>query len=63
MQPELRPTWKQFSFLPTNGQRKPILSLDAGDAHADVTRVNLHASVSHDGDFVNAFVIAERSVV
>ncbi|KAF8313495.1 4'-phosphopantetheinyl transferase [Clavulina sp. PMI_390] len=61
VQPQLQPTWKQFTFLPGKDTRKPVLMMmSQGRGLQENLIPKLHASVSHDGDYVNAYVIAER---
>ena len=50
--PALRPTWKQLSFRPGDSDVKPILKLEK-------STIVLHSSVSHDGEYVVAYVLAE----
>ena len=55
MFPAYRPTWKELSYTSRNVSQKPSLKYD-GNNHKDIT---LHVSVSHDGDYVVAQVLAE----
>ncbi|KAI0637867.1 4'-phosphopantetheinyl transferase [Trametes polyzona] len=57
--PLARPTWKDFTFhsLSPDGLRKPMLEYHTDDEAAFSWK--LHASVSHDGDYVFATVLAE----
>ncbi|CEL57456.1 Holo-[acyl-carrier-protein] synthase OS=Bacillus amyloliquefaciens (strain FZB42) GN=acpS PE=3 SV=1 [Rhizoctonia solani AG-1 IB] len=53
--PTYQPTWKDLAFLthqPEN--KKPILTFSKNK------EIKLHASVSHDGEYVFATVFAER---
>lgn len=53
--PSYRPSWKDLTFLSNKDSRKPILTVTS-DGYEDIT---LHASVSHDGEYVFATVLAE----
>ena len=54
--PVLRPTWKDFTFHPVSndGMRKPLL-----EYHSKGVLGKVHASVSHDGDYVFTTVLVE----
>lgn len=56
--PTYRPTWKELSYYSHNvsTSRKPSLVFD-GNGCEDII---LHVSVSHDGDYVIAQVLAEH---
>ena len=59
--PHARPTWKELTFLDDPSDvygKKPTLRYLPKDAAAKPS-VCLHASVSHDGDYVFATVLAE----
>ena len=61
LQPMHRPTWKHLTLeatSPSNSKRtsKPLLSLESSSLQ-DVT---LHSTISHDGDYILAFVVAEQ---
>ncbi|EJF62931.1 4'-phosphopantetheinyl transferase [Dichomitus squalens LYAD-421 SS1] len=55
----LRPTWKNFTYhsLSADGQRKPWLEYHSDAPGRDLGKI--HASVSHDGDYVFTTVLAE----
>ena len=61
--PHARPTWKELTFLDgpshING-KKPVLRYLP--EHSATPSVLLHASISHDGDYVFATVLAETSL-
>ncbi|KAH7345260.1 4'-phosphopantetheinyl transferase superfamily [Rhizoctonia solani] len=50
--PVYKPTWKDLTFLATES-KKPVLTFQKNE------RIKLHASVSHDGEYVFATVMAE----
>lgn len=55
----LRPTWKELtytSFDPETGS-KPTLAFQPGDG---TVSSQLHVSVSHDGEYIVAHVVAEN---
>lgn len=58
MFPVVRPTWKDLTFhsLSTDGTRKPML-----EYHPQGEKMlgRIHASVSHDGDYVFTTVLVE----
>ncbi|RDX53199.1 4'-phosphopantetheinyl transferase [Lentinus brumalis] len=56
--PVVRPTWKDFTFhsLSADGTRKPLLE---HHLQGDKLLGRLHASVSHDGDYVFTTVLVE----
>lgn len=56
----VKPTWKELSYRTIEGQgSKPFLIYEPLDIAEAVKLGRLHASVSHDGDYVFATVIAE----
>ena len=56
----VKPTWKELSYRTIEGQGfKPSLIYEPLDIAEAVKLGRLHASVSHDGDYVFATVIAE----
>ncbi|KAF8450439.1 4'-phosphopantetheinyl transferase [Boletus edulis BED1] len=61
----LRPTWKELtytSFDPHAGS-KPTLAFHPSSSTVPGQRPKLHVSVSHDGEYILAHVIAEHSDV
>ncbi|CAE6430885.1 unnamed protein product [Rhizoctonia solani] len=52
--PVYKPTWKDLTFL-THESKKPVLTFHSNK------EIRLHASVSHDGEYVFATVLAEHS--
>ncbi|RPD61868.1 4'-phosphopantetheinyl transferase [Lentinus tigrinus ALCF2SS1-7] len=56
--PTLCPTWKDFTFhsLSTDGTRKPLLEYHS---QGEQLLGRIHASVSHDGDYVYTTVLVE----
>ncbi|KAG8685713.1 hypothetical protein FRC08_012951 [Ceratobasidium sp. 394] len=56
--PHYRLQWKQVNFLPPSDHNKPILSFN--DPAGAYDRLKLHASVSHDGEYIFATVLAEQ---
>lgn len=67
MYPVVKPTWKEFTFLRIHddvANLKPVLEyrplkVDRGEP-VDNTVMKMHASVSHDGEYIFATVLAER---
>ena len=57
--PVLRPTWKDFTFhsLSSDGMRKPYLEYHHNGPEYPLGAI--HASVSHDGDYVYTTVLIE----
>ncbi|KAI0751418.1 4'-phosphopantetheinyl transferase [Daedaleopsis nitida] len=57
--PALRPTWRDFTFhsLSDDGTRKPFLEYHPNGQENVLGTV--HASVSHDGDYVYTTVLVE----
>ncbi|KAG8694631.1 hypothetical protein FRC09_009725, partial [Ceratobasidium sp. 395] len=56
--PRHRLQWKQLSFLPPPNHKKPVLFFN--DPAGIFNNLKLHASVSHDGEYVFATVLAEQ---
>lgn len=58
--PVVLPTWKDFTFhsLSTDGTRKPVL-----EHHSQGPKLlgRMHASVSHDGEYVFTTVLVETT--
>ncbi|KZS97972.1 4'-phosphopantetheinyl transferase [Sistotremastrum niveocremeum HHB9708] len=58
LQPLYKLTWKNVSLLqdPSSGSNKPWIAIDSrlGCSYT------LHCSISHDGDYVTSFVVAEK---
>lgn len=56
-----RPTWKDFTFhsLSSDGARKPYLEYHPSLHSQNQLMWKIHASVSHDGDYVFTTVIVE----
>ncbi|KAI1792860.1 4'-phosphopantetheinyl transferase [Ganoderma leucocontextum] len=54
-----RPTWKNFTYhsLSADGQRKPWLEYHSGASGQSLGEI--HASVSHDSDYVFTTVLVE----
>ncbi|KAF8591972.1 4'-phosphopantetheinyl transferase [Ramaria rubella] len=61
LQPDLALGWKDISFLkdPILTNRKPVLHM----IRECTWTVKFHASVSHDGDYVIAMVVAENAAI
>ncbi|KAI0773873.1 4'-phosphopantetheinyl transferase [Fomes fomentarius] len=59
--PVFRPTWKDLTFhsLSSDGARKPYLEYHPGLHSHNQLMGKIHASVSHDGDYVFTTVIVE----
>ncbi|KAG2056496.1 4'-phosphopantetheinyl transferase [Suillus hirtellus] len=58
----IRPTWKEVTYLSFNGTTGVKPTLVCRPVRNDVGPANkLHVSVSHDGDYVYAQVIAEST--
>lgn len=58
----IRPTWKEVTYLSFNGTTGVKPTLVYRPVRNDVGPTNkLHVSVSHDGDYVYAQVIAEST--
>ena len=55
--PVYKGTWKDVSITKAEGNR-PILIHNVKKAKVEMPR--LHLSVSHDGDYVTSFVVAEH---
>lgn len=54
----MRLTWKQVALVePSQPVSKPQLLLD--ESLSDLANLHLHCSISHDGDYVVASVVAE----
>ena len=53
-------SWHDLVVRKPNGSPKPTIEL-AGATHADARAFALHLSVSHDGDAMIAFVVAEHA--
>ncbi|KAK7695631.1 hypothetical protein QCA50_000267 [Cerrena zonata] len=60
MFPTYKPTWKELSYYSHNvsASQKPSLVF-GGQGHTNIT---LHVSVSHDGDYIIAQVLAEHNL-
>lgn len=58
--PTIKVSWKQLSFTKLPGNPKPVLKVDTELDGLDFLG-DLHASISHDGEYVVAYVIAEKS--
>lgn len=60
MYPAFMPTWKELSYrgLQPNGQ-KPTLLYEPLKSSVDTKGITIHASISHDGDYVFASVLVE----
>jgi holo-[acyl-carrier protein] synthase len=58
LNPALIPTWKDLSYLPATAGKPRLIYAPTTDIRTPVP--NLHVSVSHDGGFVCAVVVAER---
>ncbi|KAG2369869.1 4'-phosphopantetheinyl transferase [Suillus spraguei] len=58
----IRPAWKEVTYLSFNGVTGEKPTLVYRPIHHDVgPAIKLHVSVSHDGDYVYAQVIAESA--
>lgn len=58
--PTIRPSWKDLSLLRRASDAKPRLELDSG-LLPEASTVDLQVSISHDGDYVVASVLAQKS--
>jgi len=58
LQPDFAPTWKQLALIQPDSTRKPMLLFEALAFSHPPT---FHCSISHDGEYLVAFVVAERS--
>lgn len=56
--PSFRLTWKDLSFTREGASPKPILDLESPTS--DNPHLKMHASVSHDGEYIIAQVLAEH---
>lgn len=58
----LRPTWKELSYTAFDRQTgsKPTLFFHPGGGDVSSQRPRLHVSVSHDGEYILAHVVAEN---
>ncbi|KAF9498409.1 4'-phosphopantetheinyl transferase [Pleurotus eryngii] len=54
--PMFRPTWKELTYRSLTDGRKPEVIYHCDSA----TSISLHVSVSHDGEYVFATVLAEK---
>ncbi|OBZ76309.1 Holo-[acyl-carrier-protein] synthase [Grifola frondosa] len=57
--PIVQPTWKDLTFLSTPDSRKPVLEYHPGSTCPTVGK--LHASISHDGEYIFTTVLAEST--
>ncbi|GAA5874169.1 hypothetical protein JCM16303_005760 [Sporobolomyces ruberrimus] len=62
--PQYKLTWKDLDV--SKQDKKPHLEfsttfLSHDKRRADLSKIKLHLSVSHDGDFMTAFVVAEKA--
>lgn len=56
--PSIRLTWKDLAFIRENASPKPVLNLES--PKLDNPHLKMHASVSHDGEYIVAQVLAEH---
>jgi holo-[acyl-carrier protein] synthase len=57
--PNMRPTWKEFTYRRLRQGMKPALVYHPMIA-AEATKIGrIHISISHDGDYIVAFVTIE----
>ncbi|THH12630.1 hypothetical protein EW146_g7515 [Bondarzewia mesenterica] len=58
--PVVKPTWKELTFVRSGSKSlKPVLQYQPLNIEDAVRIGHLHASVSHDGEYVFATVLAE----
>jgi holo-[acyl-carrier protein] synthase len=53
-------TWKELTYRSLHEGTRPSLVLQSVRLQQQIVDVKLHVSVSHDGDYVFASVVAER---